>query len=346
MSYYFFTRIMLPNDKTKKWSTTQVMFWVIIALIPAIIVQTQFFGYGNLIQIVLGVLLALLFEGTFLVLRKKSLTPLLDGSAILTAILLAISIPSLAPWWIIAIGLFFAIVVTKQLYGGLGHNIFNPAMVGYVVLLISFPVQMTGWINPLVNPIEQLSFLDSLNVILNIKPLSAFAIEGITQATPLDLFKQAYNQGMDSLSIIDKYFYTLSEFAGIGWQKMNIAFLIGGIVLILLRVIRWQIPVIFLLTLFIISGTSYMLFPDSNASPWFHLLSGSTMLGAFFILTDPVSASTTAKGQIIYAILIGLLVWLIRSFGNYPDAVAFAVLFANLCVPLIDYLTKPKAYGH
>ncbi|SET22945.1 electron transport complex subunit RsxD [Thorsellia anophelis] len=344
MGLYFFTRLLKPNDKTGKWSSPQIMIWVLIALIPGIAIQSHYFGLGNIIQIIFAISLAVLFEGIFLFFRKKSLTPLLDGSAIVTAVLLAISIPTYAPWWVITIGVFFAIVVTKQLYGGLGHNIFNPAMVGYVVLLISFPVQMTQWINPNVFTTVQLSLVDSARVIFNIIDLSSFSMDGITQATPLDKFKESFKAGMMTIDILN--LLEIKTFAGEGWQQVNLAFLAGGIFLIMLRVIRWQLPFYFIFGLIIISFAASSFAPDSMPPVLFHLFSGATMLGAFFILTDPVSASTTPKGQIIYALIIALLVWLIRTFGNYPDAIAFSVLFANLCVPLIDYVTKPRVYGH
>lgn len=346
MGIYFLKRLFKPNDKTGKWSSTQVMIWVLAALIPGIIIQSMFFGLGNLVQIAIAVTFALLFEGSFLLLRKRSLTALLDGSAIVTAVLLAISIPTYAPWWLIIIGMFFAIIVAKQLYGGLGHNIFNPAMVGYVVLLISFPVQMTQWINPAVIYPTPIGLIDSIKVVFNVMDLSSFGFEGITQATPLDKFKESLNAGITTTQIVNDGSIQLLQLAGQGWQQLNLAFAIGGIFLIMLRIIRWQLPVFFLVGLFVLSTISAVIAQETVPPHVFHLFSGATMLGAFFIITDPVSASTTPKGQIIYALIIALFVWLIRTFGNYPDAVAFSVLFANLCVPLIDYLTKPRAYGH
>lgn len=326
------------------------MFWLIVALLPGIIVQARYFGLGNIVQIAIGIISALIFEGVFLSLRKRSLTPLKDGSAIVTAILLGISIPSLAPWWIMVIGMFFAIVVAKQLYGGLGHNIFNPAMVAYVVLLISFPVQMTQWINPVISMqigTEQMDLIATFNTIIKSSQDTIFQqFDGITQATPLDKIKSSLNAGSSITEALSSQSVVITEFAGIGWQQINIAFLFGGIFLLALRIIRWQIPLVFLLTLTSCALIKQLVSPESALPVMMQLFSGATMLGAFFILTDPVSASTTPKGQIVYAVLIGILVWVIRSFGNYPDAVAFSVLFANLCVPLIDHYTKPRAYGH
>lgn len=339
-----------PHQRTYR-STSQIMLWVILCLIPGVALQSYFFGFTNLLQIVLASLVALAAEATILKLRKRPiLNTLKDGSALLTGILIAISIPPLAPWWIAVIGTLFAIIFVKQLYGGLGQNIFNPAMAAYVLLLISFPVQMTTWL-PMqsLQPFE-LSLMDQLNALLTGHTLDGYSlaqlsvsIDGLTMATPLDTLKNSLKAGFTTTEIFDTAAFKASSSQAILW--VNLGFLFGGAILLAKRIILWMIPVSFLAGMTVFSFIAFAYQPDLNGSPIFHLLSGATMLGAFFILTDPVSASTTVKGRIYYALLISFLVVLIRNVGGYPDAVAFAVLLGNMCVPLIDYYTQPKVYG-
>ena len=335
-----------------KQSTSLVMLWVLLAAIPGIAVQIYFFGVGTLFQILLAMLTAVLTEAVSIRLREKPIVPVLkDNSAIVTALLLGVSLPPLAPWWLIVLGTFFAITIAKQCYGGLGQNPFNPAMVGYVVLLISFPVHMTNWLPP--HELQNLSIspLDSLSVIFNGHTLTGISLEqlrtgvdGMSQATPLDSFKT----GLLTHSVTEVLQQPILQgsLAGIGWQWVNVAYLIGGLIMINRRIISWHIPLSFLGTLAILAVVSYLIDDSRFAPPLVQLLSGATMLGAFFIATDPVTASTTPKGRIIFCVIIGFLVWVIRVFGGYPDAVAFAVLLANITVPLIDYYTQPRAYGH
>ena len=334
-------------------STSRIMLWVMLACIPGIAAQIWFFGYGVLIQVALAAIVALAAEGAILRLRKLPVrSRLADNSALLTALLLGISLPPLAPWWMIVIGTFFAIVIAKQLYGGLGQNPFNPAMVGYVVLLISFPVQMTSWLPPHEIAATVPDFMDALHVIFTgHTALGAdmnalrMGVDGISQATPLDTFKTSLHAGHSVEQIMKSAIYS-GVLAGAGWQWVNLAYLLGGLFLLQQKAIRWHIPVSFLVTLAVCATLGWVFSPESLASPQLHLLSGATMLGAFFILTDPVTASTTNRGRLIFGALAGLLVWLIRSFGGYPDGVAFAVLLANITVPLIDYYTRPRVYGH
>lgn len=333
-------------------NTPDLMKWVALCALPGLIAQCYFFGWGTMIQLALAIVIALSLEALVMVARKRPpISALRDNSALVTAWLLAIAIPPLSPWWIIAIGLLFAIVIAKHLYGGIGQNLFNPAMVAYVVLLISFPVQMTSWISPTELQATTISSGDAFSLIFtgfNLEGLSLqqlrTAIDGVTMATPLDSLKTSLRAGN-----------TLSEamsapqfagLAGIGWEWVNLAYLAGGLMLIKLRVINWHIPLGFLVSLSIMSGLFALLAPGTTASPLIHLLSGATMLGAFFIATDPVSASTTVKGRLIFGAFIGAIVFIIRSWGGFPDGVAFAVLLGNMCVPLIDYYTKPRTYGH
>lgn len=329
------------------------MMLVLIAALPGIATQLWFFGWGTLFQIILAAVSALAAEAAVLQLRKQPIAAILkDNSALLTGLLLAVSIPPLAPWWMVVLGTVFAVIIAKQLYGGLGQNPFNPAMIGYVVLLISFPVQMTSWLPPHDIAATAPGLLDALQVIFTGHTASGgdmntlrMGIDGISQATPLDTFKTSLHAGHAVEQIMQYPIYS-GMLAGAGWQWVNIAWLIGGVWLLWQKAIRWHIPVSFLVTLAVCSTLGWAFAGDSLASPQLHLLSGATMLGAFFILTDPVTASTTNRGRLIFGALAGLLVWLIRSFGRYPDGVAFAVLLANITVPLIDYYTRPRVYGH
>ncbi len=339
-----------PHQK-KPRTTTQVMLWVILCLVPGIGLQVYFFGTANLIQISLASAVALLSEALILILRNRPVLAILkDGSALVTAILLAIAIPPLAPWWIVVIGTLFAIVFVKQLYGGLGQNIFNPAMAAYVLLLISFPVQMTTWLPELSLQPFPLTLMDQISAIFTGATIDGYSvaqlnisIDGLSMATPLNTARDALHSGFTISEM-----YNSLQFKASSWEKIywiNGAFLFGGIVLIAKRIIQWYIPVSFLFGISVFSFIAFAYNPDLNSSPLFHLFSGATMLGAFFILTDPVSASTTVKGRLLFAFLIAFIVVLIRNVGGYPDAVAFAVLLGNMCVPLIDYYTRPRVYG-
>lgn len=333
--------------------TSRIMMLVLLATLPGIAAQLWFFGWGTLIQLILASVSALGAEAIVLKLRKQSVGGILaDNSAWLTGVLLAISIPPLAPWWMVVLGTVFAVIIAKQLYGGLGHNPFNPAMIGYVVLLISFPVQMTSWLPPQDIAARTPGIVEVLQVIFSGHTAAGYdmnalrlGIDGISQATPLDTFKTSLHAGHDVMQIMQSTIYQ-GAFAGVGWQWVNLAFLAGGLFLLWQKAIRWHIPLSFIVSLAVCSTLGWLFAPDHLASPSIHLFSGATMLGAFFILTDPVTASTTNRGRLIFGALAGLLVWLIRSFGGYPDGVAFAVLLANITVPLIDYYTRPRVYGH
>lgn len=252
----------------------------------------------------------------------------------------------------VVLGTAFAIIIAKQLYGGLGQNPFNPAMIGYVVLLISFPVQMTTWLPPESLMTAPLDLNDTLMLIFSGHTADGAVIhqliqtaDGVSQATPLDSLKTGLRSGHSVVEILHQPIYQ-GEFAGLGWQWINAGFLLGGIILLLRGVIHWQIPVSFIVALAACSALGGYFTPHNAVPPMLELFSGATMLGAFFIATDPVTASTTPRGRLIFGGLIGALVWIIRTYGGYPDGVAFAVLLANITVPLIDHYTKPRAYGH
>lgn len=322
-------------------NTKAVMSTVLLATLPGIAALTVFFGWGSAVNIVVTSVFALAFEALILAIRKRPIGFYLkDCSALVTAVLLGIALPPYAPYWLLLIGAFFAIIVAKQLYGGLGFNPFNPAMVAYVVLLISFPVEMTRWAAPLGSFDGHTA---SLSEAIKACFIGLENIDIITMATPLDTLKN--NQ---TLLLNDLYQQPIfGQWAGLGWEWVNLGFLAGGIFLLYKRIYTWHAPLAMLISLslctlfFYDSGSS-----ASKGSALFHLLSGASCFGAFFIVTDPVTSAASNKGKLIYGALIGLLVFIIRSWGNYPDAVAFAVLLMNFAAPFIDHYTKPRSYGH
>ena len=320
-------------------STQRVMQSVLLATIPGVIVLTHFFGFGTLVNILWGSIVALACEALALKLRRRPLGFYLkDYSALVTAVLLCIALPPYAPWWLIAVGIASSILLAKHLYGGLGYNPFNPAMVGYVILLISFPIQMTAWAPP--RGLGELpGFIEALQACF-----TPAAYDGTTMATPLDLLKQN-----NSLLIKDLWnqYPQFGRWSGLGWEWANIAFLAGGVWLLYQRIFTWHAPVAMLVTLGLLAAIFYDGGSSaSGGSPLFHLLGGATMFGAFFIVTDPVSSAVSLRGRLIFGALIGVLIYTIRIKGNYPDSEAFAVLIMNFAAPFIDYYTQPRTYGH
>ncbi|WP_369602593.1 electron transport complex subunit RsxD [Hahella sp. SMD15-11] len=320
--------------------TGRVMRQVMLATLPGVAAQTWFFGWGNLIQILLAATLALFFEGIVLKLRGRPVRFYLnDGSAALTGVLLGIALPPFAPWWIAATGAFFAIVFAKQLYGGLGQNPFNPAMAAYALLLVSFPLYMTTrWATPVTIHGDTPSLMDTLGVIFAGHPVA----DGFTMATPLDTYRHEIGASTAEVLRSEPMF---GSWIAAGWEWVNLGFLAGGLWMLWRRLITWHVPVAML------GGLSLMALafgwdPDTHTPLSIHLLSGATMLGAFFIATDPATSATSHLGKLVYGLGIGMTVYIIRTWGGYPDAVAFSVLLFNFAAPLIDYYTQPRAYGH
>ena len=304
----------------KQASVSRVMLTVGAALIPGVIAYVAFFGPGILLTLAIASVAALVFEALMLHLRSKPQALFLkDGSALLTTWLLALSLPPTAPWWLVLVGVFFAIVIAKHLYGGLGQNPFNPAMVGFAVCIVSFPALMGQWPG----------------------------VDALTAATPLDHLKTALKlaEGLGQVGQITTDRSVYGQIAGRGWEWIAAAYLAGGVALIGLRVITWHIPLAFLAVTVLFSGGLWLYDPTAFASPLFHLFAGATMLGAFFIATDPVSGATTPRGKLIFGAGCGLLAMIIRVFGGYPDGIAFAVLLMNLCTPIIDMFTQPPVFG-
>lgn len=316
---------------------------VLLATVPGILTLTYFFGFGTLINILWASACAVSLEALVLSLRKRPVQFYLkDCSALVTAVLLGIALPPYVEWWVVFVGITFAIVIAKHLYGGMGFNPFNPAMIGYVVLLVAFPVQMTSWGAPLgteghtavPGPIDALLHNFQLND----------NIDAYTMATPLDVLKQNNSLLIEDLWSSNSQF---GSFAGIGWEWANVAFLLGGIYLLYRRIFTWHAPLSMLAAITLLSALFYDGGSSASAgSPLFHLFSGATMLGAFFIVTDPVTSAVSNKGRMIYGAAIGALIFIIRVWGNYPDAVAFSVLLMNFAAPFIDHYTQPRTYGH
>ena len=324
----------------KDVSVSQVMTQVCIALIPGIAAYAWLVGPAILAQLVVASLAALAAEAFMLRVRGKPLAMFLsDGSAIVTAWLIALTFPPLAPWWLVVTGTVFAIIVAKHLYGGLGQNPFNPAMVAFAVCIVAFPALMSQW--PSVG--LQLSLVDQINVIFG----WLARVDALSGATPLDAMKTALKLGEGSVEIesllSNQDIY--GNFAGRGWEWVAGGYLLGGLWLWQRKLITWHVPVAFIGAMVFISGALWLYKPVQFASPLFHLLSGGAMLGAFFIATDPVSGCTTPRGKLIFGAGAGLLAYIIRVFGGYPDGVAFAVLLMNLSAPVIDLLTQPRIFG-
>jgi len=314
---------------------------VLYALLPGTALLFYLYGFGLLSNLILACLSAWGLEALMLHLRRRPLRPFLqDYSVIVTGWLLAVSLPAYAPWWLILIAMSFAVVIGKHLYGGLGQNPFNPAMLGYAAVLVSFPLEMTRWPDPAQSGLMTADFSTLLASVFGIGTAHWDSFSG---ATPLDQARMALHGGK---SLMDTGISLFSWPQTLSWNLLNLAWLGGGLWLLWQRIISWHIPAALLGSLTLVAGLFWLLDPNHYATPWFHLLQGATMLGAFFIATDPVSASTTPVGKILYAGGIGCFVYIIRTWGGYPDAMASAVLIMNMAVPLLDYYTQPRVYGH
>ncbi|MDL2256631.1 RnfABCDGE type electron transport complex subunit D [Bacteroidales bacterium OttesenSCG-928-I14] len=300
-------------------SVEKKMYGVLIALIPAFLVSLVFFGLGALIVTVVSVLSCIIFEyliKKYLLKEKPSIT---DGSAIITGVLLAFNLPSNLPVWIVVIGALVAIGIGKMAFGGLGKNIFNPALVGRVFLLVSFPAQMTTWPEPGLFPLQY------------------------TDATT----------GATTLNMISHHFGKLPEYSELLFGNMGgslgeisaLALLLGFVYMLWKKIIRWHIPVVIVATVFIFTGIMHLVDPTIYASPVIHILSGGLLLGAIFMATDYATSPMTVWGMIIYAVGIGLITSVIRLWGAYPEGVSFAILIMNAVTPLLNSYIMPKRFG-
>lgn len=314
-----------PHIHAKK-NVNRIMYDVIIALTPALAVSILFFGVSALYTTLLAVFSCVVIE--FVIHRylfKRQDFSITDGSAIITGMLLAFNVPSSIPWWMIIIGSFVAIGIAKMSFGGIGNNIFNPALVGRVFLLISFPVEMTLW------------------------PKTTFSstVDSVTGPTPLGLLKEGVMSGKNIMQIKGLPEYQdmfLGNIGGSLGEISTIAIVIGGLYLLIRKVITWHIPVLVLLSMFLFSGIFYLVNPYMYINPLFHLVSGGAMLGAWFMATDMATSPMTVKGQVLFAIGIGVITMIIRMFGAYPEGISFAILLMNAVVPLLNKIS-PTRYG-
>lgn len=323
----------------KPASVRSVMLRVLIALLPGVAAYVWFFGAAILVQILLASVTVLLAEAAMLKLRGKPLLQYLgDGSALVTAWLIALTFPPIAPWWLTVLGAALAIIVAKHLYGGLGQNPFNPAMVAFALMIVAYPSLMSQW--PAVGFTD---FGAQWQAIFGPRQLDA-----ITMATPLDALRTALNtpEAKASVAGVLGSNASIGNIGGKGWEWIALGYGIGGLWLIQQRIVTWHLPLAYLGSLLAVSGLFVLIDPILYAPPSFHLLTGGAMLAAFFIVTDPVSGCTTPRGKLIFAAGAALLTWVIRNFGAYPDGIAFAVLLMNIVAPLIDMNTQPPVFGH
>lgn len=301
-------------------SVRKNMLNVIIALIPAYLVSLYFFGLGAFIVSATAVVSCVVFEYLIQRFICKQKTTIGDLSAVLTGMLLGFNLPSNLPVWMVVVGALVAIGVAKMSFGGLGNNLFNPALVGRVFLLISFPAPMTTWPKP--------------------TPMTMSYLDAQTAATPLSLMKE---KGVEALPTLWEMF--IGHMGGSLGEVSALALLIGGIYLIATKTISWHIPVSILLTVFVFSGILWLANGEAYANPMIHLLSGGLMLGAIFMATDYVTSPMSPLGQIVYGIGIGIITIVIRVFGSYPEGMSFAILIMNAATPLINMYIHPKRFG-
>lgn len=345
MSHAYGTPVAAPHTTTSN-SPGRIMALVMMALAPATLYGFWLYGWPAFYLWLITIAAAMLGEGFCLRLLNRNALPVLhDGSAILTGWLLAVSLPPWAPWWIGVFGGLFATTLGKQAFGGLGQNLFNPAMVARVALLISFPVQMTAWVSPL--PLFSVGApgpLEGLLIVLRGVPA---AMDAVTSATTLGFAKTELSRGVNlfeslqhapALSFIGSRPGSLGETAA--WLIAA-----GGVAMMFLRIISWHIPLAMLAGIALPAAILHAVDPARYLDMGAHVLSGGAMLGAFFIATDYVTSPNAPRGQLIFGFGCGLLTWVIRTWAGYPEGVAFAVLLMNSMTPIIDTYFKPRIYG-
>lgn len=328
-------------------SVRRSMGLVMAALIPATALGLYLFSWPAILLFALTLLACLVFEAASLALAGKPVRIFItDGSALLTGWILALSLPPTAPWWIGVVGAAIAIIVGKQIFGGLGQNIFNPAMVARVALLISFPLEMTSYVapTPLMSDLAP-TFTESLAAFFG-----GGGIDAVSGASILGHIKTELGRGADMTQALagqpGPALLGLGPIAGSIGETSALLLALGGVYLILMRVISWRIPVALLATLGLLAAAFSYLDPAHYPGPAIHLLSGATMLGAFFIATDPVTSPVSPRGQILFGIGCGALIYVIRSWAGYPEGMAFAILLMNAATPLIDRYMRPRIFGH
>ena len=329
----------------------QIMATVMIALTPATLYGFWLYGWPAIFLWAVAMGTALLAEAVSVWLQGRAAKPaLMDGSAALTAWLLAVSLPPFAPWWVAAIGSLFAIVIAKQVFGGLGQNVFNPAMAARVMLLISFPVEMTMWAAPMpITAAQAPGFMQGLAI-----TFGAAQWDGMASASLLGHVKTEFTRGVDLTASLPAYFAAVhGSLSDAAWgnragslgETSGLLLMLGGLFLIVRRVITWHAPLAMLLGVAAPALLANAIDPAHYLGVMPHLLSGGLMLAAFFIVTDPVTSPNTPAGLFVFGLLCGLLTWIIRAWGGYPEGVAFAVMIMNSLAPIIDRYVKPRIYG-
>lgn len=308
----------------------KLMYGVVIAMIPAMLVSFYMFGLGAARVFLITILACLFFEYVIQRYLIKGPITINDGSALVTGVLLAFNVPSSVPAWMLIVGALVAVGMGKMSFGGLGKNPFNPALVGRVFMLISFPVEMTTWPKPIVSR-GYFSFAG----------LDEKVMDTITGPTPLAILQE---EGAGAVST--NMNLLLGQMSGSMGEISALALLIGGFYMLFKKIITWHIPVAYFGSAFVLAGILWLADPTMYADPLFHMVTGGMMLGVFYMATDYVSSPISAKGQIIFGVGAGVLTILIRVFGAYPEGVSFAILIMNAFTPLINSQIKPKRFGH
>ncbi len=305
-----------PHIKMKA-DTRKVMWMTVLSLLPPVVAGVYFFGFHAVLLILVCVISAVASEWLFLKARGRDTSPAFDGSAVITGILLALVLPPNLPLWMGAVGAAFGIIFGKQVFGGLGQNIFNPALIGRAFLMAAFPVALTTWVKPF---------------------YWRFPPDAITTATPLALAKFSHQ-----ITPYAKLFW--GNVGGSLGETSAFAILIGGLFLMVRKIIDWTLPLSYIGTVFVLGGILWLINPQKYPDPVFHVLAGGLLLGAFYMITDMVTSPLTRKGRIVYGILAGILVIVIRIWGGYPEGVMFSILIANAFRPWIDRIFIPRKFG-
>lgn len=324
---------MLVGRKIRTGTSVRVMMlWVVLSLIPVTLAQSLYFGWGIVINVLIAVLGALMTEAFCQKLRRRSLSALGDLTAVVSGVLLALSLPPQLNIEVVFIGAVFMMIFGKHIFGGLGANPFNPAMLAYAMLLLSFPRQMTSWLPP-----AALDYLGMPELIKDKFGLSR--IDGYSAATALDNFRTHHNFNLWLEEWQGRHSFT-------PFIVLSLLYALGGALLFALKIINWHIPVSMLAGLLLPTFILHLIYPALFPPVWFHLILGATVFGAFFIATDPVTAATSRPARLVYGFGIGLFIFIIRTWGGYADAVAFGVLLFNFAAPFLDKYIQPRIYGH